>query len=122
MQEAGNIQPNFRHADVVLLSTGFRRSGITEQQSPGPLIGLRERLSQLPGVTAVAHSTMVPLGHVSARFFELLGVPVLQGRTFSLEDEGRKDIVIVSQSLANELWPSELALGRNVSFGPGLEA
>lgn len=142
MQEARNIEPAFRYSDVIVLSTGFRGTEITEEQAHVPIAGLRERLAHRPGITGVAHSTIVPLGafysdtylsagkkeiavgmsHVSAGYFDVLAVPVLRGRSFDIQDEGRKDIVIVNQSLASELWPGEIALGKILPFvGKGLQ-
>jgi predicted permease len=137
MQHAARMDPGFRHEDVILFSSGLQSSGLSDEQAQGLIAAFRERLTGLPGVTSVAYATVVPLGNsfegtvvenprsrdgvrtgftrVSAGFFETLGIPVLAGRTFTPSDEGRKDLVIISQALANRLWPGENPLGKNVA-------
>jgi len=46
-------------------------------------------------------------------FHEILGIPLIAGRTFTSEDRaGAHPVVVVSQSLADHYWPRENALGR----------
>jgi predicted permease len=103
---------------------------------------VRRRLGQEPGVEHVAAGNFVPwrdlgtFGRVSfsvegytpangegdqhARFrivtpgyFETLGVPILAGRDFSEADRNSRDlVVIVSQSLAQRMFPNGDALNR----------
>ncbi len=55
---------------------------------------------------------------VTPEFFQLLRVPMQSGRTFTADDrDGAPGVVIVSQSLANKLWPTSSALGRRVYWG-----
>ena len=50
---------------------------------------------------------------VSPGFFATLGVPLLSGRDFNGGDrEGNERVVIISQSLANELYPGQNAVTR----------
>jgi putative ABC transport system permease protein len=65
---------------------------------------------------------------VSPRFFDVLGVPLVAGRDFTDEDrDGVESVAIVSQSLAQRLFPNGDALNRHVwwtdplmvSFGLG---
>jgi putative ABC transport system permease protein len=101
----------------------------------------------LPGVTAVGTVSNLPLNHETAfipftttdglnvpvenrpsahtsragpGYFEAMGIPLLAGRTFWPEDaEGGARGVLVSQSLADRLWPGESPLGRTVVYGRG---
>ncbi|MGI8843909.1 MAG: ABC transporter permease [Gemmatimonadaceae bacterium] len=55
---------------------------------------------------------------VTPDFFRTLGVPVLRGRAFEERDrEGAEDVVVISASLARQLWPNENALGRALYWG-----
>ena len=55
---------------------------------------------------------------VTPEFFQLLRVPMQSGRSFTADDrDGAPGVVIVSQSLANKLWPTSSALGRRVVPG-----
>jgi hypothetical protein len=58
---------------------------------------------------------------VAPGFFETLGIPLLTGRDFTWTDlDMRRDVVIVSNNLARELWgePSA-ALGKQIRIGRG---
>lgn len=104
-----------------------------------------ERLQGLPGVESAALGCAPPLtGHcmitgvrqagdrawsegthpsigvhmVSDDFFRVLGVAVLQGRTFTSEDQaGSRPVVVLSQRAVEELFPDGEALGRTVGMG-----
>jgi putative ABC transport system permease protein len=58
---------------------------------------------------------------ISAGFFSTLGVPILSGRDFNDGDkEGNERVVIISQSLANELYPGQNAVDRTVWWTDGV--
>jgi putative ABC transport system permease protein len=116
------------------------------------------RVEALPGVTKTAFSTLAPWrdadtvgvglqfsgdGHVHGKddpraqwrsispgFFAALGVPILEGRDFNaLDDQNREPVVIVSETLAQRMFPGRDAVGRHVywtdpvlEFLPGSEA
>ena len=116
------------------------------------------QIDALPGVTGTAFSTIAPWrdanytglglqfsgdGHthgkndpralwrtVSPGFFATLGVPILAGRDFnSLDDQNREPVAIVSETLAQRMFPGEEAIGRHVywtdpvlEFLPGSDA
>jgi putative ABC transport system permease protein len=102
------------------------------------------RLGELPGVRGVAAGLVVPwrdrsfsnriqfsvegyqpadgeesptaqLRVISPGFFGVLGVPILSGRDFTEED--RADVAIVSQSVAQRLFPNADAINRRLWFG-----
>ena len=54
----------------------------------------------------------------TASYFSTLGIPVLRGRSFStLSDSTQPPEVIVSEALANALWPGEDAIGKRLADG-----
>jgi predicted permease len=58
---------------------------------------------------------------VSPGYFETLGLPILQGRDFRDSDkEGSERVVIISQSLANTLFPGQPALNRELRWTDGV--
>jgi putative ABC transport system permease protein len=58
---------------------------------------------------------------VSPGFFATMGVPILQGRDFNEGDkEGNERVVIISQSLANELFPGQNAVDRTLWWTDGV--
>lgn len=108
--------------------------------------GLMDRLRGLPGVTHVAADSNLPLSGrprepyeiaaegqsvaeqqsnpyvhahvVSAGYFETMGIPILAGRGF-VETDTREvdDVVVVSRSLADRLWPGSDPVGRRMRIG-----
>jgi putative ABC transport system permease protein len=108
------------------------------------------RIGELPGVEGVASGMVVPwrdpssglkfqfafegyqptggeeqptcrFRPISPRFFAVLGVPILAGRDFRDEDRtGTELVAIVSQSVAQRLFPNGDAVNRHLWFvGPG---
>lgn len=55
---------------------------------------------------------------VSPGYFRTLGIPLLAGRTFQASDHGRK-VAVISQQLAQTLWPGQDPLGRRCEGGFG---
>jgi predicted permease len=111
---------------------------------------LLERLRALPGVRGVGLVNCVPVDgycgdngfsiegrplprgqfnlalerSASPEYFQVAGIPLLAGRTFTERDgrgyddqHPRQSAVIVSESMAKEYWPGENALGRRIFFG-----
>jgi predicted permease len=105
-------------------------------------------ITTIPGVTSATFSTALPMEmeyennmvvtaedrkypegipplrrskFVAPGFFDTLGIPLLAGRDFTWTDiDARRDVVIVSNNLARELWgePSA-ALGKRIRIGRG---
>jgi macrolide transport system ATP-binding/permease protein len=141
LDKAQRMEPGFRYDDVVALSTSLGSSGASDEQARGPLHTLMERVSGIPGVHSVAHTSIVPLGNsfdvtsvpdprsasrripfvvsqVSANYFDVLRIPVIAGRTFAATDEINADSVIVSEELARQLWPDQNPIGKSMAaFG-----
>ena len=54
----------------------------------------------------------------SAGYFELIGVRLLHGRTFTEQDNDHAPLVaVVTQTMAARYWPGENPVGRRVHFG-----
>lgn len=101
---------------------------------------LQEHLDRLPGVERVALSYGLPMGsasttsdpvqtdvpgiperrlnveffYVGPEFFQVYGIRLLQGRTFQPADGATQ--AVVSEKLANLLWPHTSALGHTFTF------
>lgn len=101
-----------------------------------------ERVRALPGVTAAAISTDLPLESEERRamsaegavatgvppavsltwtygaYFRTLGVPLKRGRLFTTdEDQRSRPAVIVSESLATHFWPGRDPIGKRIKWG-----
>jgi putative ABC transport system permease protein len=58
---------------------------------------------------------------VSPGFFETLGVPILEGRDFRESDkDGAERVVIISQSVAQKLFPGRTAVDRHLQWTDGV--
>jgi len=58
---------------------------------------------------------------VSPGFFATMGIPILEGRDFNDGDKnGNERVVIISQSLANELYPGQDAVNRTMWWTDGV--
>ena len=102
---------------------------------------LSEELNALPGVSAAGVMSTLPVSgslpngrleidgdlekHVVAGYvvtsggaLEALDVPLLQGRLFDQRDnQDSEHVAIVSRSFAEQTWPNEQAIGRQVNGG-----
>jgi putative ABC transport system permease protein len=101
------------------------------------LIELQERLAAIPGVESAAsfkedgHSRgvnadsldepidiyQVGIGVGEDNFFQTAGMSLLLGRHLKPEDNQPNGGVIVSQTLADTLWPGENPIGKNLQYG-----
>ena len=56
---------------------------------------------------------------VGPEFFRVTGIDLLAGRAFATEDDrGAARVIILSEALAEALWPDEPGLGRRLRVGP----
>lgn len=56
---------------------------------------------------------------VSPNYFQVLGIPLLEGRGFHKTDDdrlGSERVVIISRSLARRYWPENEAVGKELAF------
>ncbi|MCC7123375.1 MAG: ABC transporter permease, partial [Acidobacteria bacterium] len=133
--------------DIPVAATGAGFAAVVELSKEAI-----RRISDLPGVTGVAAGSFTPwrdagsfprfqfvaegytpadgedapharIRMVSPRFFAVLGVPLVAGRDFTDDDRaGGEPVVIVSESIAERLFPDRDAVNRRLSWtdsGPG---
>jgi predicted permease len=82
-----------------------------------PVHRVREVPFRLEAETAASSRSTASAGDVlvSAGYFRTLGIPLLQGRSFSDADNGSSTpVAIVSQSLARRFFPGASAVGRRI--------
>ena len=54
---------------------------------------------------------------VTPRYFETLGIPVIEGREFTQDDnEKAPSVLIVDQTAASRYWPGQDPLGKKLSI------
>jgi putative ABC transport system permease protein len=105
---------------------------------------LRDEMRQLPGVSAVAIATTMPLSGsdigvgftiagrpadpgsrssaeyfgISPEYFTTMGIPLLRGRAFTERDAaGAPDVIVINDTFAAKYWPNEDPLGKHITIG-----
>jgi len=106
-----------------------------------------QRLLALPGVAAVASTSMLPLEQsfglpftiegrplekgpyhgggnwrpIARGYFDVFRIPLVRGRFFSeLDDASSPRVVIINKTMAEEFWPGGSALGERITIGKGV--
>jgi len=115
------------------VDTGFERDRVLTMWVFPALIGydhakelrlylqLFEKLNALPGVESASLSRLsltrgLGLNFVGPRFFETLGIGLLQGREFSTADTANVPrVAVISESAARKFFPNENPIGRRLS-------
>lgn len=136
---AAGINTGFDPTDVLVLSFEPRLAGISEAATRDFHRQTIDRLSAIPGVHAATLALFVPLGDrgdqlqvttepgaqprrigynaVDHRYFDVLRIQMVRGRTFSITDDaGAPPAVIVTESMAIRAWPSGDPLGRQINI------
>src|SRR6202453_873274 len=136
------VRPGLDTRQVLALDVPAMRYGKTDQQVVDFYKESLRRINELPGVSSTAFAAIAPWrdseifgigmqysgdGHVhgnddpramtrtvSPDFFKAVGAPLLEGRDFNdLDDDAHEPVVIVSQTLAQRMFPGEDAIGRH---------
>ena len=143
-------RPPFNSANVLAINLPILSNGKTPQQVSEFYRDVKNRIATLPGVEHVAAGFSVPwrddrgLGisftfaaqgarradgqdfrakfrSVSPGFFDTFGVPIQAGRDFNDGDkDGSERVVIISQSMANLLYPGQNPLNRKMWWTDGV--
>ena len=134
----------FDPARVAALSFSPQMNGYDLERT----IALRDRVVEavgaLPGVTAVSVASRMPLGPdinmssyavpgrhdadsdgesvdmvaIGAGYFDVMGIPLVEGREFTQDEvDGDRPVVVVNETFAKMFWPGESAVGRTVHDG-----
>lgn len=132
---ASLIASNARRAEQVAL--GFDPARVIAVQTDLATPRLASELALLPQVEAVSAIARTPLmgdpravdarigerskalqlRPVDARYFDVLDVPVLRGRSFTRSEEsGHARVAVISRRTAERLWPDADPLGRSIDL------
>ena len=141
-----NVHPGFDASGV--LTVELAMTGPKYPDGPAVQLAYRtlwERLDRQPGVLASGGVTTMPLSGffawgpitvegrtpppgekfinadqriVAGRYFEAMGIPLLEGRHFAPTDTpDQPGVVIIDEFMARELWPGQTAVGKRIRLG-----
>ncbi|MFQ5790946.1 MAG: ABC transporter permease, partial [Acidobacteriota bacterium] len=145
--ELRNVDPGFQKDGILTLRLSLPRAEYPEPEDAARFYQrLMEALSGLPGVESVGAISNLPMtdgqsnngvvledfplqpdeippvirtNYAAPGYFETLGIPLHEGRTFERRDhEQQTGAVVVSARFAMQFWPEGSAVGKRVT--PGL--
>ncbi|HET9741383.1 MAG TPA: ADOP family duplicated permease, partial [Terriglobales bacterium] len=136
LYRAQTVNPGFQMKNIEGVAFDLAAAGYTQPRAAAFQRQLKERLAALPGVDAIVQAECIPLANrhnmtgfsgpngdshqmefnsVSSNFFHVLGIPFLQGRTFTdAEERSGSHVIVVSQSTAQRLFAEKNPLGQTV--------
>lgn len=142
LKSATSIDPGFDEPrSLVMASVDPGLQGYEQEQSRAFLDRLLDDVTALPEVRIAALTDWVPMGlggsdrgvtipgyeftegerqslnyaDVSEGFMEALGISLIEGRTFTRQDDASgPPVIIVNQRIAERFWPGQSALGKVV--------
>lgn len=138
LMDHGNY--GFEQRDLYVATLDLEAEGVPEGQVEPLLRQVRDHVGAVPGVESVSVADGIPLDYggrrqrlsrageerhvwiqgtrVDERYFETIRTPLVRGRTFEPGDRaGSEHVAVITQSLADLLWPGQEALGQRVSYG-----
>jgi predicted permease len=104
------LQDALEHADLPRWSAS----------SDVPMSNSRSWTHIRPSGETADSNRMVQIHDINAGYFEVLGIPVVEGRNFTRQDSTRK-VVLLNQTAAARMFPGVSAVGRHVFAGSDLE-
>jgi putative ABC transport system permease protein len=131
------LDPGFRRDHLLLVTLDTAHSGYNPAQFARLSEQLLTRLEVIPGVKSATLSSMSPMegpgsaasafeqGHpdnphnvsinnVATGYFETYGTPLLAGRYFSAEDQGKPRVAIINHAAARECFGNENPIGKHL--------
>ncbi len=147
LRNIAHADPGFEQDHVLTASVGLHISGYPNDQRRLIRDKILQRVEALPGVTVASLTDWVPLtltrktedaypegyaprpheslevgrADVSPRYFETMGIPILEGRGFTQDDDEKAPrVLIVDQTAANRYWPGQDPIGKRLSVWSNL--
>jgi predicted permease len=143
LRNIAHAYPGFEQDHVLTASVGLNISGYPNDQRQLIRDKILQRVEALPGVTVASLTDWVPLtlsrktedaypegyvprpheslevgrADVSPRYFETMGIPILEGRDFRLDDNEKTPLVLmVDETAANRYWPGQDPVGKRLNI------
>ena len=145
LQQVQMIGPGFEVENRITMSVDLSLQGYDEARGRDFYRQLIARVESLPGARAASYISAMPLNldfgggsiyvegqplkrasdapivsyeRVWPRYFETMGVPLLEGRDFTMRDDKEESrFVIVNEVFARRFWPGQNPIGKRLSRG-----
>ncbi len=141
LRNLASANPGFEQDHILTATVGLNIAGYSHDEEQMIRHKILDRLSALPGVKAVSFTDWIPMtlthkgddaypegyvphpheslqvyhAEVSARYFESLHMPILEGREFTPDDDEKAPrVLIVDQTAAKHYWPGQDPLGKKL--------
>jgi putative ABC transport system permease protein len=143
-----SVNPGFDTHNVLTMEMSLAGARFEKTAAVDQLVReAQRRIGSLPGVEAIAMTCCLPLegglglpliiegrpltqgtAHggaewkpVSPRYFDVLKIPLVRGRMFTdRDDAGSAGVVLISEVLAKQFWPSSDPVGQRITIGKGV--
>ncbi len=146
-KQAGKVDLGFRSDHLLTLGVDAGLAHYDQPMARSAFERIEQAVARVPGVRSTAWANTVPIKRgaaslveakgdgdatvglmtaaVSPGYFDVLEMPMLEGRGFELaDDSARAGVVVVNRRAAESLWPGKSAIGRVIRLdrtGPPLE-
>ena len=142
LRNASSIDLGMKPENVLMMTMDPKLQRYSPEKSREFLSQVRQRVTALPGVTAVTLLDSVPLSvggtsfdfkantpkgvqtfnadvyNVGSQYFEVMGIPLVRGRDFDRRRDGRKALII-NETMAQRFFDREDPVGRQISTPDG---
>ena len=137
------LDPGFRTANLVVFNIDASRNGYSQPRVHQLYEEMQQRLASVPGVASASLAEIVPLSgdastnsihvegyepkvdenmnpnfdDVSPGYFHTMGIPLLAGRDFTLQDKlGAQKVAVVNESFVKRYLGTGNPLGRRIGY------
>ena len=140
VQHAQSVDLGFDPRHVLNQSMDVSQMGFDEARGREFYRAVEARVRTLPGIETVSYAYSVPFGYynsseyveaegqppapgqrrpvagfnmVGAEYFRTMGIPIVRGRAFTVQDDERaRPVAIVNELFARKLWPGQDPIGK----------
>lgn len=147
LQSGQRTNPGFTADGVSVASFSSESWGYDMPRATQFFEELRTRIEALPGVQSVSYATTIPVtlqnsgihvtpdgeyasaadtasrhligtNNVGADFFNVLRIPLIQGRVIGKQDAaGKERVAVINETMAERYWPKQSAIGHTFKSG-----
>ena len=147
LDQGSRVDPGFETTHVATARLNTEAWGYDDVKGRAFYSALEERVAALPGVTDMSFTDIIPFSQsgsnseivpdgasgspddrsgrvgvqvctVGPGYFDVVRIPILQGRAFLPTDDARSPrVVIINETLARRLWPHGSVIGRGFMYG-----